>query len=106
MGYQTYYQLEVEPAEKLEELLDEPLGEGDEEWKLGDPLEESCKWYEHEKEMVEFSKRFPEAVFHLHGEGEESGDLWYKDFKNGQVQVRRAEIVYPEYDETWGGVVK
>ena len=103
MGYQTYYTLTVEPEDREEELLEELLDPNDKDWKLGDPLQESCKWYEHEREMVALSKRFPDVVFHLRGEGEESGDIWEKDFWNGLMQERPAEIVIPEYDPSWKG---
>ena len=45
---------------------------------------DTCKWYEHEEEMRQFSKRFPDVVFKLSGEGEESGDIWVKYFKGSR----------------------
>ncbi len=59
-----------------------------------------CKWYEHEKEMREFSKKYPEVVFTLHGEGEATDDLWIKYFKNGKMQTSKARIEYDSYDES------
>ena len=52
-----------------------------------------------DEEMLELSKHFPDTVFCLHGEGEESGDLWYCYYKNGKSQYCPAQIVYEEYDE-------
>jgi hypothetical protein len=61
---------------------------------------ECFKWYDHEQEMIEFSKFVPEIVIKLHGIGEEQGDEWYKYFKNGKMQVCRAIITFDPYDET------
>lgn len=58
-----------------------------------------AKWYEHDEEMIELSLQFPQTVFCLYGEGEENGDLWYKYYKNGKMQVCEAKITYDEYDE-------
>ena len=59
---------------------------------------DSCKWYEHEDDMKVMSKDFPEVLFTLHGEGEESGDIWNKYFLNGKVQVCKAEIKIDKFD--------
>jgi hypothetical protein len=59
---------------------------------------DSTKWYNHEDEMREFSKQFPDVIFELSGEGEESGDLWTKYFKGGKMQKCQAKIVIPPYD--------
>jgi len=60
---------------------------------------ESIEWYDHESEMKAFSKRFPDVVFTLHGQGEESGDIWVKYFKNGKMQKVEAQIVFAKFDE-------
>lgn len=63
------------------------------------PLEDSCKWYEHDEHMRQLSKKYPSVVFILHGEGEEQGDDWFKYYKNGKMQECRAKIIFDEYDE-------
>lgn len=63
-----------------------------------DPFEESCKWYDHDKDMVAVSRDFPDTLFELSGEGEESGDIWKKYFLNGKVQVAKAKIIFEEFD--------
>jgi hypothetical protein len=55
-------------------------------------------WYENVKEMAEFSKKYPDVLFFLEGEGEESTDLWEKYFLDGKVQLCPAKIEYDEYD--------
>jgi hypothetical protein len=61
-------------------------------------LEESSKWYDHETDMRDFSKRFPDVLFTLNGEGEESGDVWVKYFKNGKMQSSKADIKLEKFD--------
>ena len=65
----------------------------------GSPFGESCKWYDHEEDMKKISRMFPSVTFDLYGEGEESGDIWHKYFKNGKMQECPARIVFDEYDE-------
>jgi hypothetical protein len=65
-----------------------------------DPFSDDCKWYDHDKDMREISKKYPETIFILEGEGEESGDIWKKYYLNGKCQVAKAEVIIPEFDET------
>jgi hypothetical protein len=97
MGYQTNYNLKVTP-------------ESDEVWSAIEENEEisyavgeykdSCKWYEHDSDMINFSKQFPDALFTLNGEGEEAGDIWITYYKNGKMQQCPAKITYDEFDES------
>jgi hypothetical protein len=57
---------------------------------------ESCSWYDHEEDMKALAAHFPDILFALEGEGEESGDLWKKYFLGDQMQVCRAIITYDE----------
>jgi hypothetical protein len=64
---------------------------------------EVCKWYDHEKDMREMSKKFVGVVFTLHGEGEGRGgdqpDFWNKYFLDGKMQVARCKITYPMFNQ-------
>lgn len=60
--------------------------------------EERCKWYEHTDEMKKFSRKHPDFVFALHGEGEETDDIWTKYFHNGKLQVCIPQLVWPDFD--------
>lgn len=62
--------------------------------------DDECKWYDHEKEIKELSRKFPEIIFKLHGEGEENGDVWDKYFRDGKMQVCNAEMSIPPFDES------
>jgi hypothetical protein len=61
---------------------------------------ESAKWYEHEADMAKFSKQYPDTLFMLSGEGDDSDDLWRMYCKNGKTQKCRAVISYEPMDET------
>lgn len=61
---------------------------------------DSCKWYDHEKEVSDFSKIYPDVLFELSGEGEESGDIWKKYFKNGKMQLCQVKMTFDPFDES------
>jgi hypothetical protein len=109
MGYRTYYNLNITNAdgsdlgeERRAEIIDALRGENEEaEYSFNEAgeAEEENTWYEHVKEMAEFSKKYPDVLFCLEGEGEESHDLWEKYFLNGKVQLCPAKIEFDEFDE-------
>lgn len=117
MGYMTNYSLEwsgVKPSTKPCQHCDGTgkiaVGDAIQEYvdneavlysgtvTLASVLDDSCKWYEHEDDMKRISKEFPEVLFTLHGNGEESGDIWVKYFKNGKMQTSKAEIKLAAFD--------
>lgn len=57
---------------------------------------DSCKWYDWKKDMEAISVNYPNALFTLEGRGEEAEDLWVAYFMNGDSQVHKAQIVFPE----------
>ena len=103
MGYYTYYSIDIEgmtPEVKpavIEAFKDKRIiGYVFDEYL--DPLD-AVKWYEHDKDMLEISKLFPNLIFHLGGVGDENTDLWETHYKAGKMQHCQAEIVYPPFDE-------
>lgn len=96
MGYYTYYTVEIyndDYSLDVEEIKEETKKISGYEY----PFEDSCKWYDHERDMKKVSKKF-DCVIELSGEGEEAGDLWRKYFYKGKMERCIAEIVYPEPD--------
>jgi hypothetical protein len=117
MGYYTQYKLTVyEPEDhgglQVLEESDDFNGDFNDEFNESHAatiagiadykylFEESCKWYDHEEDMIAYSKKHPNLVFKLHGEGEESGNIWNKWFVNGKVQTCHAKIVFDPFDPT------
>lgn len=109
MGYYTRFSLKVVHPETKAELPEEfrdsviaKLREESEEAEYcldqGGNSSDSGKWYEHEKEFRKFSFDHPDFLFVLHGEGEESGDVWNKYFLRGKCQVAKATVMIPEFD--------
>lgn len=61
---------------------------------------DGLKWHDHEKEMKQLSKEFPDVLFKLHGEGEDKYDIWDKYFMGGKMQSCYAEITCPPFDRS------
>lgn len=107
MGYMTYYELTYENQNDkitdenilVKALLDiAPYLSYGEEVSFEELFCEGMKWYDHNKDMKELSKQFPNILFKLHGNGEDFYDTWNKYFLNGKMQFCQAEIVYPPFD--------
>lgn len=102
MGYYTHYELELLKGEVTEELIQELENKDVIGYALEIDLtscDESCKWYRHDKDMIDISKKFKEHIFKLSGEGEENGDIWVTYYKNGKLQHEKAKITFEEFDE-------
>lgn len=101
MGYLTRYKLSapaldyVDPDAEMsaEDVIEKELDGYN-------PFVDICKWYSWEKDMTSISRKYPDTVFTLYGEGEESGDVWKAYFKNGKKSVHTAEIKFPDFDES------
>lgn len=96
MGYYTQYSLTITPdvPEVWEAVYSDDVMRF--ALKYGEP----CKWYEHEEDMRELSRRFPDVLFKLSGHGEKKGDIWVKYFKNGKMQVCKVRIEFEPFDES------
>ena len=57
-----------------------------------------AKWYDYEDNIRMLSLKFPNKVFILEGNGEESEDMWVAYFMNGKVQHEKAKITYDYFD--------
>jgi hypothetical protein len=102
MGYYTLHELNVynenrKPvdAETLNKLKKE-LGVISD---YGDMLfQDEVKWYDAELDMLKISKKYPNYMFQLDGNGEETGDVWRTYYQNGKQQVAYVVVVYDEFD--------
>lgn len=105
MGYYTYFNLKVinddevstervrQASNRLkQEVLEEPLGDDEVDFAW---LSYDCmKWYESSTDMIALSKEFPEMVFCLYGDGEESDDFWRAYYKDGKECLQEIHMYY------------
>ena len=59
---------------------------------------EGSKWYDHEEDFKKLSRMIEDVTFEVGGEGEESGDIWKKYFRNGKMQSCKAIITFEPFD--------
>lgn len=98
MGYYTSYTLKCDNYEIISQLREENDHAKYALDNNGEPRDD-CKWYEHEKDLRIFSKKHPDVLFILEGEGEETGDIWKEYYKNGKMQQVVAKIVFDSFND-------
>ena len=110
MGYRTYHTLQIKNVRPEDE--DALIQEMDDIGIIGCALEgslyrydedcvefsgdEAVTWYDCEEDMIKLSKKFPQMIFKLYGEGEDAQDLWNEYFQNGESETCVAEIHWPD----------
>ncbi len=99
MWYYTTYDLEIDldflwDWDNWIEVDHEEVINKEFDWWIND----NCKWYEWESDMKEYSKRYPNIIFMLYWEWEESWDMWKAYFIDWKMQKEEAEIKYNELD--------
>ena len=105
MGYHTYYSLNVTIPKKVKrhnyiELLRNKCKIAQDAFDSNGEVEDNVEWYNHEKDLKEFSKKHSKVLFTLSGEGEENKDMWKKYFLNGKMQVAKAKITFDPFDKS------
>lgn len=109
MGYYTQYNLYITNKDSLGDevkaavdnaVYDLNLFEGSGNIEYG--WSAYGKWYDHDDDMLAISARFPDAVFQLYGDGEESEDNWMNYYKGGRAQYGALHITVEEdpFDES------
>jgi len=96
MGYYTTHKLEIISGD---DYVTDYKAEISKSTGYADCFSEEIKWYEHEKDMRNFSEKHPGVLFKLSGEGEDNGDIWVEYYKNGKMQRCKADIVIEGYNE-------
>lgn len=99
MGYQTYYTLSLDPQneKKLAEIIEteELLDIFDHEGNATDWY----KWYEYRSDMITVSRRHPDLIFCLRGEGEDREDNWMEYYHDGKFKHLQPELRWPSFED-------
>lgn len=100
MGYRTDFVINIEDGdataqeiENISELLEtfEHFEFWSDEW-----MAIQIKWYDYGEDMVKLSKTFPHLRFYVHGDGDDSDDLWEDHWQAGKYQ--HCYAIIPGYD--------
>lgn len=103
MGYNTYFELYItSPKDVIAKQLEELNAEIEkmnvfEEGSLEDGLYTYGHWYDYDLDMLKLSAKYPDYIFELHGNGEETEDLWIHYFVGGRSQYCHAKITYDSF---------
>lgn len=104
MGYRTYYSLTVYKLNGKEVSEEELMKHEKAIPQIIDPfytemnaenfwgMDES--WNDIDEDMIGYSKLYSDLVFEIHGIGDETEDMWYAYYHNGQEQTSHAQITY------------
>ena len=81
MGYYTYLSIEIDREEPTVEQVAETVADVAKDsdvafWRSALTGETEVKWYDGTADMKQVSRRYPEAVLTLRGEGEDPDDRW------------------------------
>ena len=101
MGYETNFKITTE-VDDMDKLVGElgHISDYDGWFDLYDGvIHIDAKWYEYDTHMRKISEQYKDTLFTVNGDGEESGDIWRKYYKNGKCMDASPEFIYPEFDE-------
>jgi hypothetical protein len=104
MGYYTRYNLstpdlDLVPKQNIIKIFREEYKSASYALDADGDSNDECKWYEAEKELIEFSIKHPSILFLLEGVGEENGDEWKLYVQDGHSQKLKAKMVFPPFDK-------
>ena len=99
MGYYTYYTLSYEgPAKDEQALRDFKPSEDEFSFPEGivqlikDNGDNDWKWYGWQDDMQKLAKKFPNILFVLDGDGEQSDDIWQWRGKGDETEFHAMEM--------------
>lgn len=100
MGYRTNFNLTIydKKYEEVNESL-EIMNKIEVEFGLRLSDGYGSKWDDHLKDMITFSKSYPDYYFYFSNKGDEQDDIWISFFHNGKSHIESLEPQYPTLNE-------
>ncbi len=89
MGYYTRFEFAITPNELQQPIIDTLQD------RTGYDFDDTCKWYDCERDIARISAEYPEAWIEVTGYGEEAGDLWRLYATNGETEHVKCLITFP-----------
>lgn len=107
MGYYSDFEIRVDGVtddtvlSEMSEVLGEITGKYYEFVTYGGVIHsgERYKWYDHEANFAELSRRYPDHLFEMRVIGEDS-EMWQLYAKGGKVYTNSIEPHWPPFDES------
>lgn len=97
MGYYTNFTISlIEGDEEQYEQMLKELAEKTDYSEIEDEFF-NAKWYDCEEDCIEISKKYPDILFQVDGDGEETPDFWSCRFKAGVPEHVECGIEKPEF---------
>lgn len=96
MGYYTNYEIIAieDPNEEFDDFLWD-LADYTDIHELNHGYATCVTWYNCQEDSIEISKRYPDILFRIEGDGEASDDIWRFYCQNGKSKY--VEMVWPEF---------
>lgn len=100
MWYYTRHKLEVKSDNHMEIIDDFRNTCDNAKYSLtaSGGFTDGCKWYSRIDDLKHISKKYPDTLFILTGEGEDYHDNWREYYMNGKLQRVKGIVTYPEFD--------
>lgn len=96
MGYYTRHELEIlEGNDNITDYKQEISGASAYNYCFNGY---EIKWYSHKEDMIEYSKKHPDTLFLLSGEGEDQPDMWREYYRNGKTHRIKGVVVFEEFN--------
>jgi hypothetical protein len=104
MGYYSYYTFWIEDVpgdykpltedKEIMSFIEKNNGYGE----LLYAIDNECKFYEYHDTMKNLSTIFPDKLFRVYREGEESADLEESFYKNNKMVSYIAKVIFPQFN--------